>query len=315
MCRHDTGGFRSIPAHANKQLPASAAERAASLRFDFAYPLRARVDAYIELVRIDCHGLETCAGDCGSLPFGRCEHHEVEHRLQRVVNARRPDDLAIAYALRLEAELRDDEGFDHLALIREAVEAGAIDAETAVRYLAIESTNRDREIESAAFEIMTERQGHSDIASTPERRWRDDLTPAEQRERRYLQEARFNGGLTPEDRARHYELTAPQPVDPVDWKRLPPGVYGEAETRVTLRRLHAAGKRPERRVSTTDRSRQPSYVRRPLSAQLGQIVTSEDPRVLVRGVRDLRRNAKRLGFHSSDHDRRKGTASALTPPT
>ena len=304
VCPHGTEGLKSIPAHANKKSEFDADERAASLRFDFAYPLRARVDAYIELVRIDLNGLHACTGACGSLPVGRCEHHEVEHRLGRTVHARHPDDLAIAYALRLEAEFRDDEGVDHLALIREALEAGAIDAEAAVQQLALESANRDREIEAAAFEIMTVRNGTSDIGSTRERRWRDDLTPSELCDRKRLQDARFNGGLTTEDSARYQELTMPQPIEPVDWTRIQPGLCEEAEARVKLRRLRTAGKRLERRVSSNDRSRQPSYVRRPLSTQLGEIATSEDPRVLVRGVRDLRRNAKRLGFHSPGHDRR-----------
>jgi hypothetical protein len=279
----------------------------------FTYPLRARVDAYIELVRIDRYGLQICAGGCGSLPIGRCEYHEVEHRLGRVVHARRPDDLAIAYALRVEAEFRDDEGISHLEAIREALRAGSIDAGAAVQQLAIESANRDREIESAAFEIMTERFGASDIGSTRERRWRNDLSPTELRDRKRLQEARFNGGLTAEDCDHYQELTVPQPIEPVDWKRLPSGLYEEAAARVTLRRLRAAGRSRERRVSSADRSRKPLYVRRPLSKQLGAIVTSEDPRVLVREVRDLRRNAKRLGFHSPDHDRRT-TTRPVTPP-
>src|SRR5436190_10570409 len=121
----DIEGMELIPPHANKS-KLSPRRRSRLLRLVWTYPLRARIDAYRVLVRIDLHGLQTCGGGCGTLPFGRCEHHEVEHRLGWPVDARHPDDLAIAYALRREAEFRDDAGVDYGQRIREAAQDGRI---------------------------------------------------------------------------------------------------------------------------------------------------------------------------------------------
>jgi hypothetical protein len=110
---YDIGRIEPIPPHANNQSKLSARERADALRFDLAHPRTRRLEAYLELVRIDIAGLESCPGGCGALPLWRCEHHEVEHRLERDVDARHPDDHAIAIALRVIAEFRDDEGIDY----------------------------------------------------------------------------------------------------------------------------------------------------------------------------------------------------------
>jgi hypothetical protein len=153
---------------------------------------------------------------------------------------------------------------------------------------------------------MIERYGTSDIHTTPDRRWRDNLSPAETRERNRLEEARFNGGLTPEDRLRYEQLTAPRPIEAVEWSRLPAGLYDQAERRVEQRRLRAAGLLPrDQRTPGEIRHRLPSYNNPSFGRQIGKINTTTDPFVLQRAVRDLRRNAKRLGLFPASHDRRK----------
>jgi hypothetical protein len=274
------------------------------LRFDLAYPPRSRIDAYRELVRIDLDGLVTCGGGCGALPLGRCEHHEVEHRLGREVNPRRPDDLAIAFALRLEAEYRDDEGVDYEQQILEDVAAGGIDPDRALELIALENANRDREIESAAFELMTARYGSSPVGGAVKRRWRDDLDPREAEDRRRLEDARLNGGLSSEDRRRYTQLTVPLPDEPVDWNKLPAGLRDDAEALVNRRHRRARGEGGDRRVPGT-RHRYPPFGGQPFSHQIGIIYTSDDPFGLVRAVRYLRRNAKRLGLHASGYDGRR----------
>src|SRR5262249_30768729 len=153
-------------------------------------------------VRLDLDGLETCAGDCSTSPFGRCEHHEVEHRLGYPIDPCHPSDLAIACALRREAEFRDDDGVDYEQRILEGAQAGRINHDVALQLVAVENANRDREIESAAFEIMTALYGRSSVGIGSARRWRDDLSASEKEDRKYLEEARFNGGLTRADHAR-----------------------------------------------------------------------------------------------------------------
>jgi hypothetical protein len=276
------------------------------LRLVWTYPARARIDAYRALIRIDLNGLDTCPGDCSASPFGRCEHHEVEHRLGYPVNPDHPSDLAIAYALRLEAEFRDDDGVDYDQRIREAPEVGPISAKAKQRLLELEARTRDRAIESAAFAIMTAEHGHSPIGSGPNRRWRGDLSPTEQDERRRLEEARHNSGFTAEDRKRYHELTKRQPIEPVDWSVLPFGLSDQAEAAVDRQRDIARGKGRDRRIPGT-RHRLPSQLlpSLPFGHQLGPIKTSDDPAVLEDAVRDLRRNAKRLELHDQDYDRRR----------
>jgi hypothetical protein len=299
-----------IPPHANKTDRTSVDERATAPPFIFAYPPRLRIDAYRELVRIDLGGVVTCGGGCGDLPLGRCEHHEVEYRLRRPVDPRRPDDLAIACALRLEAEYRDDDGIDYEKQIREHAAAGRITADRKRRLITLENANRDREIESAAFELTTARDGRSPIGSAPPRRWRDDLDSDETKDRGRLEQARFNGGLSSEDRKRYEQLTVPQPVEPIDWGVLPRGLYDEAEGVVNRRRDLARGYGRDRRVPGT-RHRYPAYLTPlPFSHQIGVIMTSDDPYVLEGAVRDLRRNAKRHGFLPADHDRRRKQAGS-----
>jgi hypothetical protein len=254
-------------------------------------------------VRIDLDGLVTCGGGCGAPPLGRCEHHEVEHGLGHQVDPRRPDDLAVAYALRLEAEYRDDEGVDYEDQIHKAAEAKLITPERERQLIALENANRDREIESAASELMTVCYGRSPIGSAPRRRWREDLDPDETEERRRLEDARVNGGLTSEDRERYEQLTVPLPDEPIDWSKLPPGLLIDALALVDSRRRRARGE-SDRRVPGT-RRRFPSFAGQPFSRQIGIIYQSNDPVVLVRAVRDLRRNAKRLGMHAPDYDRRR----------
>jgi hypothetical protein len=177
--------------------------------------------------------------------------------------------------------------------------------------MAIENSNRDREIENAAFEILTERHGAAPIGTGPDRVWRDDLDPDERKDRRRLEEARFNGGLTADDRARYHQLTVHAPVKAVDWKNLDPGLRDEAERRVNERRRRTRGEGRDRRIHGT-RNRFPSWLRlspQPFGHQIGVINTSDDAFVLERAVRNLRRNAKRLGLHAPHYDRRRKSAS------
>jgi hypothetical protein len=268
---------------------------------------RIRPDAYAELDRLDREGLETCDGGCARRwPLGLCEHHELEARLGYPVDPGRPSDYAIGMALRLVAEQREYEGADHEAAILEASKAGVISPATRNRLLEIEFENHEREVEAAALEILTTRYGWSSVGTTRERRWRSDLSAEEQRERRRLEEARFNGGLDREDRQIHKELTAYAPLEPVDWSRQPDGARRQAERLVQQRQRRARGELPRtRRVSKIDRHRMPTFETPSFRAQIGQVATATTPMEIERAVRDLRRNAKRLGLIPSGHDRRR----------
>jgi hypothetical protein len=239
-------------------------------------------------------------------PLGRCEHHEVEARLGHPVDPDDPSDLAIGIALRRVAEQREYEGADHEAAILEAGNAGQISPDTRNRLLRVGYENHEREVEAAAFEILTTRFGCSSIGKTRDRRWRSDLSDEEQRERRRLVDVLVNSGFSAEDRAAYVRLTEPQPVAPVDWSQLPPGLYDEAERLVERRRRAARGELPRtRRMSPTDRRRIPTFETPSFRAQLGRIATATTPGELERAVRDLRRSAKRLGLLPPGHDRRR----------
>jgi hypothetical protein len=276
---------------------------------------RIRPDAYAALIRLDTDGLQSCGGDCSqSWPLWRCEHHELEARLGYALNPARPSDLAIGVALRLIAAQCDYEGADHETPIIRASNAGLITPETRNRLLSIEHEIRERDLEDSVFELLTTRYGRSSIGSGRDRRWRSDLDDDERRERRRLEQLRFNAGLAPEDRVAYENLTEPQPLDPIDWHLLPDGLRDDAERLLGQRRRRARGELPRSvRVSATDRRRRPTFEVPSFRAQIGAIATASTTAEIERAVRDLRRAAKRRGLLPAEHDRRRGVSASTGP--
>jgi hypothetical protein len=272
---------------------------------------RIRLDAYAQLARLDTEGLESCGGGCGQQwPHVRCEHHEVESRFGYALNPARPLDLAIRHALLVIAEQQEYEGVDPAdreASIIEASSAGRISPERRNELLAIEYSNEESSIDAAAFELLTARDGGSSVGSSRDRRWRADLDEDEQRERRRLEELRFNGGLTAEDRLLYDKLTEPQRLESPDWAEFPDGLRDDAERVVARRRRRARGKLPRSvRVSPSDRRRRPTFEVPSFREQIGAIATATTPAEIERAVRDFRRAAKRRGVLPAGHDRRRG---------
>ena len=276
----------------------------------------ARPDVYAVFVSIETHGLQAC-DDCEANwlcreGIWRCEHRQVERRLGWPVDLRKPSDLAIAFALKIEGEHHADIGRDRAAELFEAGNAGLLSPEDRNALLKVEYANRESELVSAAYEVTTGCNLWSSIPPEAglrpdrERRWRGDLTDEEQIEKRKLEEARFNAGLTAADRLRYEALTEPQPIEEVRWDLIPREVQGGAEKLVEHRAKEARGELPRtRRISRTDRSRMRTYVNLPFTEQLGAIATETDPSKLEQAIRELRRQAKQLGFLPRDHDRRR----------
>jgi hypothetical protein len=271
-----------------------------------------RPDVYAELLRLDTRGLDACAGDCAQhRPLPLCEHHQVEERLGYPVDPKRPPDLAIGHALRLIAEQYDYEGADRVTEIVTACEEGRISPATRNRLLAVEHANNESSVRSAAFEVMVARSGYSRIDTIADRRWRSDLDEHERDQRRQLENARLNGTLTGKDRDLYLNLTEPQPLEPIDWSTLPPGLYDEAARLVETEKRRARGELPRtRRVSSSDRRRVSTFETPFFRTQLGAIATADAPTAIEREVRNLRRHAKRLGLLPSDHDRRRRPPSS-----
>ncbi len=232
--------------------------------------------------------------------------HQVERELGYRIDPKSPTDLAIGHALRLIAEQYVYEGAERVTEIIEAHSEGRISSATRTRLLAIEHTNHESAVRSAAVEILSSHYGYSTIDATPDRRWRSNLNAREQRERRRLENARINGGLSDDDYTLCLKLTEPQPPEPIDWSTLPAGLYDDAERLVEARRRRIRGQLPRtRRISPSNRRRLPTFETPSFRAQLGAIATAKAPTAIERAVRDLRRNAKRLGHLPTDHDRRR----------
>jgi hypothetical protein len=277
----------------------------------------ARPDVYAVFTRIELEGLETCA-DCASnwwcsTGTWRCELRQVEDRLGYPVDPRRPHDLAIAYALKVEAEFRDDLGRDHVAELVAAGNDGRLSPDDRNTLLRIEYANRESELAAAAVEVATISGMLPSIPTEAglypgrERRWRSDLTEAEERERRRLEEARWEGVLGEEQALRYEALTEPQAAARVRWELVPTAVRDGAERLVRRRAAEARGEVPStRRASRTIRMRIRTYAHRSFRDQLGAIASEEDPQTLEVLIRELRRQAKDLRLLPRGHDRRHG---------
>jgi hypothetical protein len=254
-------------------------------------------------------GLDSCGGGCASSPFGRCEHHEVEARLGYPIHQpARPSDLAIGHALQLLAEQAAYDAAmaapaaERESRIREAFEAGLISSEVHDRVLRIEWAEQEAELRAAAFEIAPVAEGA--------RRWRDDLDDGEREARRRLEHDRDPRGWTSDDVALYESLTVPVPNPPLA-DLYPDEVLKAARRLLDWHKRRAKGTLARnKRVSQSDRRRIPTYVTPPLHVQLGVIATATNPAELERAVRDLRRNAKRLGLHPPDLDRRRKAAGS-----
>ena len=270
---------------------------------------RLRDEAYAELVRLDTHGLDSCGADCANRPpLGRCEHHEVEARLGYAIEPERPSDLAIAHALQSLADQAAYEAAmaapvaERESRIAEALDAGLISPELHDTLLQIEWEEQEAELRAAAFAIAP-------VAESA-RRWRDDLDDGQHEARRRLQHARHNEGWTSDDVALYKTLTEPVPVRPLD-ELYPPALLTAAKRLLDMQKRQAKGTLARsKRVSPSDRRRIPTYITPPLHVQLGLIATATHPAELERAVRDLRRNAKRLGLHAPDLDRRRKAAGS-----
>jgi hypothetical protein len=268
---------------------------------------RIRPHGYAEFIRLDTLGLESCGGDCTRRwPLGRCEHHEVEHRLGYAIDPRRPSAVAIREALLLVAEQCDYESADDEKAILKACNEGHISPETCSRLLEEEDGIHERDLAAVAFELLTTRNGWSRIGSSAPRRWRTDLDADEEGERRRLQELRFNGGFTREDNAVYHKLTEPQPVEPIDWNEHPRGLRDEAEAVLANRRSSGRGELPRYVRSARGRSYLPTFEAPSFRRQIGPIAKADTPAKIGHAVANYRRAAKRLGRFPPDHDRRRG---------
>lgn len=252
-------------------------------------------DVMAVFMRIEVEGLTVCAKSdhadpCDGEPFFPCERCLVEETLGRPVDDRRPDDLAIARALQIEAEFRDYEAVDRVndiqaadlddrlltAIERESLSASEQFIRSAERrdeLLPSAEINARTEIASAAFEILLLRRA---------RRIMLDQEPSAEEDEMRLGLSRVAGlpGLSPDVRT-------------------------EAEALVAYRRRVAAGEIPrDRRVSKADRRRMPTYVNRPFGEQLGRLRTEQDEHEMRRLVRQLRHQAKQRVLLQLDYDRR-----------
>jgi hypothetical protein len=250
-------------------------------------------DVMAVFLRIELEGLATCSkaqpsDPCTGEPFFPCERCLVEDALDRPVDHRWPDDLAIAHALQIEAEFRDYEAVDRvneiLAADREErllapaerelppAEKWRRSAERRDQLLPSAEMNDRTEIASVAFETLAALQ------------WTSGFTATQAADLDALHRWHRVGGDPP---------------------ALSKATTKQAKRRVARRRREAARTRPgEIRTSSTDRRRvlslTPSF-----STQLRRLRTEQDERELRSLVRQLRHQAKQRGRLPEDYDRRR----------
>lgn len=239
-------------------------------------------------------------------------HRRLEDRLVRSVDHVHPDDGAIGAALQIAAEDQEYEGRDRIALIHRACKDGLISYKRRNLLLRIERWYLAQDVISAAVDIVHEYPQWAYLRREPgfrvssERVWRDDLDVAEMAERRRLEEARYNGGLTAEDRATYETLTRYQLPERPRLADLPAELSRQAHARVRDRMPRARGEMPRSRpISRTNRSRMKTYETPSLSKQLGRLATEKDEREIRRLAAELRRQAKAHGDVPPQHDRRR----------
>jgi hypothetical protein len=249
-------------------------------------------DVMAVFMRIELEGLTACSkaqpsDSCTWRPFFPCERCMVEDALGKPVDHRWPDDVAIAHALRIEAEFRDYEAVDRvneiLAADREErlltpverelapAEKWRRSAERRDQLLRIAETNARTELASIAFETLVALQ------------WTPDFTATQAADLRALHRWHRVGG---------------------DLPALSKATTKQAKSRMARRRGEAARTKPgEIRVSSTDRRRvlslPPSF-----STQLGRLRSEQDERELRSLVRQLRHQAKQRGLLPGDYNRR-----------
>jgi hypothetical protein len=261
----------------------------------------ANADVVFMFVRIETEGLTACPRSSGTkrcdwAPWWPCERCEVEAALGKPVDATRPSDIAIAYALRIWAMYEDALG-DRAAPIHRAHEEGMLLQESERRRLSPRLQERKSrlirnrllndarfneklEVFSAAHEILMQGQ------------W---LEPD-------------GSGLTPE------EASTLQGLQRGHFPELPPHIRDAAEKRVAERASRARGeKRKDVRWSRADRRRLLTLPSLSFRQQLGLGLSHEtDPRKLARLVSELRRQARKRGLLPPDHDRRRRDARDQT---
>jgi hypothetical protein len=258
-------------------------------------------DVMAVFMRIELEGLTVCtkaqpADPCAGEPFFPCEQCMVEERLGGPVDPRWPDDLAIAYALQVEAAFRDYEAVDRVNDILTADLDGRLltaeerkslseseqwkrSAERRDQLLDSAEINDRTEMESAAYEVLLFRRARRILA---------DQAPEAEEEKMRVEVSRGAGmSVLSED------------------------VRSEAEALVEYRRRASAGEIPrDRRVSKTNRQRIPTFANPSFGKQLGRLRTEEDERKLRSLVRQLRHQAKQRGLLSREYDRRRAVRSS-----
>ena len=270
---------------------------------------------------LDTEGLSRCTAcdeHCRS-GLWSCQYRRVEQRLGRPVDHRHPDDVAIGVALQIEAEDRAYEGRNHQALIVQAANEGTITPQRRNLLLRLDRAFLTDEVAAAAVEIVYGTDEWASLRYEPgfrplrDRVWRDDLNEAEQTERHRLEETRFNAGLSPNDVTSYEVLTTFQPAERPSLSQLPDDLLRAAHDRVRIRKQRVRGELLRtRRVSAIDRHRVRTFETPSFNEQLGRRLASEHrEREIAKLVRELRRQAKDLGFLPRDHDRRKKPATRV----
>ena len=253
-------------------------------------------DVMAVFMRIELKGLTPCtkaqpADPCAGEPFFPCERCMVEEKLGGPVDPRWPEDLAIAYALQVEAAFRGYEAVDRANDILTADLDGRLltakertslsqserwkrSAERRDQLLDSAEFNDRTEMESAAFEVLLLRRARRILA---------DQAPSAEEDKMRVEVSRGAGmSVLGED------------------------VRADAEALVGYRRRAAAGEIPrDRRVSKTNRQRVPTFVNPSFSMQLGRLRTEQDECEMRSLVRQLRHQAKQRGLLPREYDRRR----------
>ena len=248
-----------------------------------------RPDVYAELVRIEREGLQACSPEAACGPLWRCESCAVQDRLGTAVDAQKPSALAIAAALRREADLRDYLGADRAERIKTIPDEQFLTTQERARLvpskqqeLASQRRNRElalayqateNEIASAAWEVLVMNQSQA------------HFTDEEARSLQQLHRWQATGG--------------PAPLLLKKVERL-------GRELATHRCKRERGEIPRsRRISRTDRRRIPTGATASFTSQLGRLYDEPDPFEIERLVRELRRQARDLGLLEPTRNRRR----------